>query len=47
MEWGEATPWADLGEPQKAPHRVLARAAAAALTRVLDEELRASGDQSS
>ncbi len=47
MEWGEATPWADLGEPQKDPYRVLARAAIGALTRVLDEELRASSDQSS
>ncbi|HEV2602065.1 MAG TPA: hypothetical protein VGU24_00240 [Microvirga sp.] len=46
MEWGEVTPLADLGEPQKDPHRVLARAAVAALTRILDEELRASSEQS-
>ncbi len=42
MEWGEATPWADLGEPQKDPYRVLARAAVAALSKVMDEEVSAS-----
>ncbi len=39
VEWGEATPWSDLGEAQKQTYRTLARAAVAAFKNVLDDEL--------